>query len=308
MKQRVLAGAALAAALTASYAVSTGVPASAASTPERVTAARQPLTGEAVYFDFSHNRFTVDHYVPGKGFARLAQPSDNFQFSASPDGKKVAWITAAGKVLVKDGAKVTTVSKGAQGGAPCLTPTWSPDSKRVAFGVAGDDVMVVNADGTGAHKAGRTAGVCHLAWSGDGRYLAGYTGEADAIYKLDLTTGKAAKVRGVKDYVVHVQSLSPDGRKVIAETMPRSSTELGDGGWPSWFTPAVIDTATGRKTPIPVTGKLIGAFYQADGRLVVRVAGSGHNTLVVLDEAGKELQRLDEPARAKKQALLRVVA
>jgi hypothetical protein len=78
---------------------------------------------------------------------------------------------------------------------------------------------------------------------------------------------------------------------------------LGDGSWPSAFKPAVVDMVTGKKLPISVKGTLIGAFYLPDGRLVVRAG----NALVVLDRAGKETQRIQEPAKAKNQALLQVL-
>lgn len=301
MKHRVLAGA----ALIATLATASAVPGTASADAR---GARRPLTGEAVYFDYN-KKFSVDRYVPGKGFARLGNPSENFQFAASPDGRKLAWITTRGELKVKAGSKVTTVAKGVPAGAPCLTPTWSPDSKRVAYVSRNNDgaspVTIVNATGTGMRKAGSTIGVCHLAWSGGGRYLAGYAGTADAVYKLDVTTGKSVKVKGIA-ISTHVQSLSPDGRDVIVEVVAKGA-DLGDGGWPTGFTPTIVDTVTGKKAAIPVKGRLLGAFYLADGRLVVRVAGAAHNALVVIDEKGKELQRLAEPVKAKKQGLLQVV-
>ncbi|WP_248961085.1 TolB family protein [Sphaerisporangium perillae] len=303
MKHRILVGAALAAAVTAAFAVPAAASVLAGASVQAGTAAR-PLTGRAVYFDYKAGKFSVDRYEPGSGFVRIGRPSDNFQFSASPDGRKLAWITVAGKVLVKDGSKITTVAKAPTGG-PCATPTWSSDSKQVAFVGKADVVTVVNADGTGRHAAGKTTGVCHLTWSGNGRYLAGYAGTADAVYRLDLRTGRAAKAKGVK-LVTHVQSLSPDGRNVIMSP-PVDPGAMGDGGWPSSFTPVIVDMVTGRKVPIPVKGRLLGAFYLADGRLVVRVAGGAHHTLVVLDKQGKESQRLGEPAQAKKQGLLQIV-
>ncbi|MFC4591701.1 TolB family protein [Sphaerisporangium corydalis] len=297
MKLHLSAGAAIVVALTLAPSVPAGA--------DQAVTARRPLTGAAVYFEYKADAFGVDRYAPGTGFARVGRAPGNNQFSASPDGRKLAWITINGKLVVRAGGRTKAIATTPPGG-PCATPAWSPDAKRVAFVGKGDVVTIVNADGTGRRAAGRTAGVCHLAWSGDGRYLAGYAGTADAVHRLDLTTGRAARAKGVK-LVNHVQGLSRDGRRVIIHTVPRGGS-LGDGAWPATFPPSIVDVVTGAKVPIPVTGRLIGACYLADGRLVVRVAGAVHNTLVVLDEAGKELQRLPEPAAARKRGLLRVLA
>ncbi|MBB5628824.1 PD40 domain-containing protein [Sphaerisporangium krabiense] len=309
MKLRVPAAAALAAATAATLAtLSSPALASASAATQPAATAVRPLTGAAVFYSYT-DRIGIDRYEPGKGFTRISTPSDNFEFAASPDGRKVAWITPRGEVKVSQGGKVTTIAKGAVNGGPCLTPTWSPDSRRVAFvnpsKTDASPVTIVNLDGTGRQKAGVTEGVCHLTWSGDGRYLAGYAGSANGVHKLDLRTGKAVKAKGIS-YPTHVQSLSPNGRNVIVHMVRRGEPQ-GDGGWPSLFTPTIVDTMTGKKLPIPVKGRLVGALYLADGRLVVRVAGRTHNDLVVLDATGKRLQTLAEPAKAKNLGLLQVI-
>lgn len=301
MKHRAVVGLALTATLVAA---STG-PAGASA---EGSGAVRPLTGEAVYFDY-HGKFSVVRYVPGGRAVPLGEPSANFQFGAAPDGGKLAWITMRGELKVRSAGTVATVAKGVPAGAPCNTPTWSPDSKRLAFvgpsTTESSPIMVVNADGTGRRKVGMTKGVCHLTWSGDGRYLAGYAGTADAVYELDVRTGRSVRAKGITA-PTHVQSLSPDGRNVIVNVVGKDEPR-GDGAWPTRFSPTIVDTVTGKKVPIPVEGRLLGALYLADGRLVVRVAGTGHNMLVVLDKAGRRLQRLAEPAKAMRQGLLQVV-
>ncbi|NRQ32342.1 hypothetical protein HII36_10900 [Nonomuraea sp. NN258] len=297
MKIRYVAGAVLGAVLVAPAAA---IPASAA--PAAAPASAPELSGAAVYADTANR---LSRYEGGE-WTTLAKVGSLPQFAASPDGKKAAWITNGGALQVKQDGKTTTLARKLQGGTPCLTPVWSPDSKQVAYAAANDTIMAVKADGTGkARTLGVSKGVCHLSWSANGRYLAGYTGEANALYRLDVKTRKAAKAKGVK-WITHVQSLSPDGRRAVVQ-FPANPDILGDGSWPTAFKPVILDMVTGKKANVPVTGTLMGAFYLADGRLVARVSGDEHNTLVVLDRAGKELQRIDEPAQAKKQALLQVL-
>ncbi|MFI6906613.1 TolB family protein [Nonomuraea sp. NPDC050394] len=266
--------------------------------PVTAQAAGAAAPEKLVYFSYDKSG-KVRAYEKGAGWSTLAGTGAMPQMAAAPDGRKAAWITQGGKLVVKAGAKLTTVATKLQGGTPCLTPTWSADSKQVAY-VKGETVMAVRANGTGTRKLGSSKGVCHLAWSADGRYLAGYTGEANALYKLDAHTGKAAKVKGVK-WVTHVQSLSPDGSKAVVQ-VPSNPDALGDGGWPSAFTPVLLDTTTGAKLAIPVKGRLTGAFYRPDGSMVVRTAGK----IVILDRNGKEVRRLAEPAGTKDAALLQV--
>ncbi|MGI5488139.1 TolB family protein [Microtetraspora malaysiensis] len=272
------------------------------------SAAPKPLEGVAVYYKEGNN--PIRRYEPGKGFIKIANaPVFPHQFSASPDGAKFAWITEDGRLHVGDGSTEKVVAKGAAAGFPCLTPVWSPDSAQVAYFPKSNadqlPLMVVNADGTGARKAGKVPGACHLAWSADGRHLAGASGSTDRVYVFDMRTGASVPAKGIK-LANHVQSLSPDGRKVVVHTLSPEDPS-GDGLWPEMFRPTVVDTVTGKQVPISVKGLKIGAFYLADGRLVVRVAGRTHNTLVVLDSSGKELQRLAEPAQARDQGILQIV-
>ncbi|WP_433412467.1 TolB family protein [Microtetraspora malaysiensis] len=318
LKLRVLSGLALVPALltpvlltpdAALARTATADGAGAAATAVGTTsAAPKPLEGVAVYFKEGKGN-PISRYDPSNGFTKIGSATDAWQFSASPDGTRLAWITLDGKLHVGDGSTSKIVAKGAVAGGPCTTPVWSPDSTQVAYFpksyADNAPLMVVNADGTGARKVGKTFGVCHLAWSADGRHLAGYTGTTDGVYVFDMKTGTSVRAKGIK-LANHVQSLSPDGRKVVVHTLSPEAPG-GDGGWPVGFRPTIVDTVTGKKVPIPVKGTKVSAFYLADGRLVVRVLGRTHNTLVVLDSAGRELQRLAEPAQTRNQGLLQIV-
>ncbi|WP_157548132.1 TolB family protein [Nonomuraea candida] len=290
------------ASATLASASASAAPASAAA-PSSPEAAPPPLSGAAVYATAAGDR--LSRYEDGR-WHTLVRSRSMAQYTVSPDGRKAAWVTQSGRLQVSQGGRTTTIVSGLRGGTPCLTPVWSADSARVAYPQGDDTIMAVRADGSAApRKLGRSPGVCHLAWSAGGRYVAGYTGEADALYRLDVKTGKAARAKGVK-WITHVQSLSPDGRTAVVG-FPADPDILGDGTWPTAFKPVVLDVVTGKRRTPAVKGRLLGALHLADGRMVVRVAGAAHHTLVVLDRSGKEAQRIAEPAQAKKQALLQVL-
>ncbi|MGJ6961567.1 TolB family protein [Streptosporangium sp. G11] len=329
MKHWTLAtGAALAltaAATTPALAGSTGITAPAAvahgaapvpgavhvAAPAAVAHKAAPVSG-AVYFRYGGSG--VEVLTHRGGWTRLTVGGGAFagQFAVAPDGRKVAWIDDRNRLHVKSATGSVTdrvIAKNAAYGGPCLTPAWTADGKRIAYPVKGTGtattVMVVGADGQGRFNAGKTPGPCHLTWSADGRTLAGYAGDIDGVYLLDTKWRISNRNPGIK-LANHVESLSPDSRRVVVNAIGRNAPG-GDGSWPLSFTPSIYDTKSGAKVAIPVRGRLLGARYLRDGRLAVRVKGATANTIVVLSRSGKEVQRVTEPARAKNLGLLWVI-
>ncbi|MDP9845321.1 hypothetical protein [Streptosporangium lutulentum] len=311
MKRRALTlGTALAVSAATATVVTTParamVPAPAAA-PAR-TSAPAPLTGKAVYLSdkngiqvLTYNGRWTSQTVGGASFAG--------QFSVAPDGRRIAWIDGKNRLHVLSPAGDKVVARNAAYIGPCLTPAWSADGRRIAFPLKGQSetrfVNAVDADGKNLTRIGKTLGPCHLTWSADGRTLAGYAGTTDGVHLLDTRLHVSRRAPGIK-LANHVESVSPDARRIVVNTIGRNAPG-GDGSWPTSFTPSIYDTVTGKKIPIPVGGKLLGARYLRDGRLVVRVAGRTANTLVVLNASGREIQRLAEPARARTFGLLGIL-
>jgi hypothetical protein len=301
-------------ALGAALAASTAVAAPAqAVTPARTAVAAQaaasaPLTGKAVYLSYQKG-VRVLTYNGRWTSQTVGDASFVGQFSVAPDGRRIAWIDAKNRLHVQSPAGDKIVARNAAYVGPCLTPAWTADGKRIAFPLKGQteavSISTVDADGKNLTRVGKTLGPCHLTWSANGRTLAGYAGTTDGVYLLDTRSHVSNRARGIK-LAHHVESLSPDARRLVVDTLGANSPG-GDGSWPASFTPSIYDTLTGKKIPIPVRGKLLGARYLRDGRLVVRVAGRPANTLVVLNASGKELQRVAEQPSARTLGLLAIL-
>lgn len=294
----------LALAVGAALAVSAVASTAAVASPTRAT------TPGAVYFGYKGSGVEVTTHQGG--LSKLSVGGGGFiaQFAAAPGGGKVAWIDGKGRLHVKTATGDRVVAANAAYGGPCLTPAWSADGKRIAYVTKGTAtkaaVALVGENGGRPVVAGRTAGVCHLAWSADGRTLAGYAGDTRGVYLLNTASHVSTKVPGIR-LANHVDSLSPKGDRVVVHAISANDPG-GDGSWPLSYTPSLYDTRTGKKVTIPVRGTLIGARFLSDGTLVVRVKGKSANTWVVLDpDTYKVSQRVPEIGQAKNLGLLSVI-
>lgn len=113
---------------------------------------------------------------------------------------------------------------------------WSPNSQKIAFSVASDEVFglqaivpyqdlyLVGRDGKGLHRLGRGFGP---SWSPDGRYIVAIEGERGAgkhIVRYETLTGKRQTLRSSRLQSFNFVSYSPNGQQlaIIGDPDPQS--------------------------------------------------------------------------------------
>jgi TolB protein len=224
----------------------------------------------------------------------------------SPDGNKIAYVQD-GSLLVADtdGGKPDRPYDGKVSGEQA--PVWSPDGGRLLVD-AHDPAVLDVADGTlQALPSGLAGG--HFRWSGDGRKLVYAT--ASGQLKVAEATAHAPTVTvpalGDPDRADNPSGLGACRPVSVDATGSRVVVALrqvdgGDDG--SAVANAVVDTATGDADPLPVSGIVIGAVFDAEGDLLVRTWDQGKTTLSLFSPGNALLVQAHEPSRLRELTLV----
>jgi TolB protein len=236
--------------------------------------------------------------------------------NVSPNGRYLSYVdyAAQGSPLhVVDLATGRTMRTRQNTDGVCVEPAWAPDSTRLLIGVtsAGQDNANVGIldirTGAFTRLANRIAG-CHLTWAADGKAIAFADGDGKVfVTKPDGSRPRAIPGVGVghparPPYSFDLESASVGGARV--------ALLLNDGSSPAGdvvrdlYSNAILDTRTGKKAEVPVEGQLLQVVFRADGNMVIRLKGVGHNKVVLVSASGAIITRADEPSALRDAILL----
>jgi Tol biopolymer transport system component len=156
-----------------------------------------------------------------------------FDFTASPDGRRLAYQDASGGVSIAgiDGSGARRVAADGE------SPAWSPGGTRLVFRHSGM-LHVVRSDGRRVRPLRGSDVLGDLSWSPSGRLIA-FVGSGPARYR-DATSVFVISPRGGRPRRVytppfdygHVSGLdwSPDGRRLVLEVRESVPECMGCGG------------------------------------------------------------------------------
>jgi Tol biopolymer transport system component len=171
--------------------------------------------------------------VPTNSDAQVIPPADVSYYTLmfSPDGNTIYF----GKLENTVGGLLNLYRAPVLGGSPQLVVrnidsniTFSPDGKRIAYTRENDPevgmglVLTANPDGSDEKVSARgpaPATPLFLAWSPDGRQIAGsvgrQTGALGTIKTLDASSGRAQVLAHFNDWVVDELAWTPDGQGLL---------------------------------------------------------------------------------------------
>jgi Tol biopolymer transport system component len=142
--------------------------------------------------------------------------ANNFYVKVSPDGNKIAFTTAAPKagIWIRDLGSVQ--ARLLEGTAGAISPTWSPDSRSLAYGAGNRLMRVEIAGGPPQVLCESQYSVGSAVWTENGEIVFGHRG-AGPILKVTAAGGVPKAVTEVRpgDSFHSQPSLLPDGRHFL---------------------------------------------------------------------------------------------
>lgn len=209
----------------------------------------------------------------------------------SLDGSRLAYVTDGTLMVVSTGGGDPQQAYAGTASAD-QAPAWSPDGGKLLIDAADPSVLDVATGRLTPLPSGLDGQ--HFRWSGDGSTLVYATEECG----LEVAEATAAFGTPVPDHsetqgpaACRPVSVDATGDLVTVQLEPPASADPAEAP-----ADAVLDTVTGDIVHLPVSGKIIGAAFDADGNLLVRSVMSDRNRLWLFAPDFTLLMQAKEPA------------
>jgi len=180
-------------------------------------------SGKGIYFVSGKQSGTLAVFHPRTKQSFDLVSEDATQPVISPDGRRVAYLTLAGRghqeIWVSDVNGSNRVRLASS--ASLITLAWSPDSSRFAYSeVVGAATMLytIRTDGSGLRQipwSGANVGWAAFGSDGNTLYFSGYDKDPSKITTW-RTTPDGASIETFMEGCGYAQELSPDGRYLLA--------------------------------------------------------------------------------------------
>jgi TolB protein len=209
----------------------------------------------------------------------------------SSDGSRIAYVTGGTLMVVETGGGDPRQVYAGTASAE-QAPVWSPNGDRLLIDAADPGVLDVATGRLTPLPSGLDGQ--HYRWSGDGSTLVYATGDCGlAVAEPDAQSGTPVPEQSATTGAAACRPVSVDatGDLVTVQLAPPASAAPDEAP-----ADAVLDTVTGDIVDLPVTGKIIGAVFDAEGKLLVRSVRDGKTRLWLFAPDFTLLMRAREPA------------
>jgi len=231
----------------------------------------------------------LDLYLMDADGRHIRRLTDNFATDVFPtvshDGRRIAFtrdIHGFAQVFVMDtdGLHVRLLTRGH---ANSGLPAWSPDGRRIAFATdrnapdEGDEIFVMNADGSGQRSVTRNLPFSNDAWPSwapDGKRLvfARETLADSAIFTVNVDGSGLRRLTRDKQALDTQPAWSPDGKRIAYESdifmLPGQIFAMNPDG------------KQRRQLTDPTVGASSRPSWSSDGQRIVFMASRDHHTAV----------------------------
>ncbi len=308
MKTRVAAALAAIAVLAGCSSPSPSPPTVVTSlTPAPTAPAAKPPTLNGTLFFLGIGDTHGGLYALTGGHLSTAVDDHSFAFyqsaAVSPDGHRVAFVDGAEAGSLGPMRIITlggpTSTKGPATISNLFVPQWTPDGMSIHVAYGGVHFGLLNVS-TGAISP--ASGPDLALYSPDGGYAVALgAGPAYTVTKAD-GSGSTPVVVPAGKAITRIQSLSPDGRRIVCLLRDTGEPE-GDAGR-TLAANSIVDTRTGAIIPAPGGGTLRQMYYLADGSSVARTETGGVKQIKLIGADGHILDTITETAATADLALL----